>query len=1334
LTRPVGETEPRDAAGGYGALVALLVLGLAFRIIIAYLLPGSGFQVDISSFQYWAGNLAGEGLHGFYERPFFHDYTPGYLYVLWVVGGVAQHFGGTVGDLIMFPPIVADLVLAWLVWSMTRELGGSERSARIGAFFVVVNPVTWFDSVLWGQVDSVGVVVLLLALRELWRDHPERAAALAMLAALIKPQYGILIPIVAVVTIRRALWPAGGHGDDRDVTPSGTAWERTTRGPIRIVTTAVTGLVTALAVSFPFGLSLVGLIAQIFNTAGGYPYLSVNAYNPWALVSQNGHGVALDTRWVCDSTVVPSGPLTIQIGGFNLGSWPASDLSCPNGFMIGAVPAVIVGMSLFLVAAAVALALIARRPDRRTMLVGLAVLSLAFFVLPTRVHERYLFPLIAVGAILAAVSLRWRIAYILSSLAMLANMYAVLAYLYPGNPQIEDWLGIGPALTSQTGIAAAALTQVVVLAWAFSQLRDDPLDDLATEISGGEDPWADDPVRLAPPPPSPIPPASPVDLVPGSASGAVPTAASSLAASGTPTAIYEPVWDDRETATDLGPWAWIRARFGDRPLRPDRSRSLHDEPGGRYDRLDLWIVVVLVLGLLTMRMWRLAEPYEMHFDEVYHPRTATEFLQDWRYGIPHDIYEWTHPHLAKYAMAVGLIAFGDDKVTATTKLDTTVVDADIEPRWQDAAHPDRVSGDRLWVVGSDAVRAYDLVSRKLVATLPVPGASSISVDTSGHEVFVGANQEIRVIDTAPLDELRAGIETGEVNARAFTEVDGQDGGIVKLHATRDGSALVLVMTKPVPETSIAIGEPARDTLIFLDVGSTTETGRAQLSGVTQIADRGSGTVAVAEAEGVAFFDTETGTKRSTVHLDGQVGGLAVTDNLADDPIFVSYLSSEGPKLAVMKGGASASDDPVLLTSFRLPGDRVGPVYFDHASRMVHAVGSVSGDSAWGNNTAGAPTVYVIEPHANPPAIYADAELPYEPVAIALDDAREYPSTDRQQLLALSADGQLASIPIGRHAWAWRIPGVLAGVLMAALIYLLARLLFRRRSVGVMAAVLVAADGMLFTQSRIGMNDAYVGLGIVAAYTLFAVLWLRTGDSRRHWLAFALGMLMVGVLLGLALASKWVAAYAIGGIGLLVLARSALGRVLLILGMVGLSGVLGYIAISVPEGQSGGNYLFLAIMVGLTLVAVVANVLHPVAWTWEEQRIAIGAPIAAGIAVLLWGLTTNQLDGAWKLGPIVTTRLQVGFLGVLGGALVFSLFVGAGRLGFGPMAGIPAPDDPARLLEAPAPAPRGWLNLGSGFGLPGLWTLACLGALPLVVYVISYIPWALNGTNQIVAVA
>ena len=61
----------------------VLALGLVFRLIIATAsIPDSGFGVDLSSFQFWAGNLADKGLHGFYERDFFHDYTPGYLYVL----------------------------------------------------------------------------------------------------------------------------------------------------------------------------------------------------------------------------------------------------------------------------------------------------------------------------------------------------------------------------------------------------------------------------------------------------------------------------------------------------------------------------------------------------------------------------------------------------------------------------------------------------------------------------------------------------------------------------------------------------------------------------------------------------------------------------------------------------------------------------------------------------------------------------------------------------------------------------------------------------------------------------------------------------------------------------------------------------------------------------------------------------------------------------------------------------------------------------------------------------------------------------------------------------
>ncbi len=194
-------------SGAVGAVLVVLALGLALRLIIAYALPGSGFGVDLGAFRAWASNLATEGLFGFYERDFFHDYTPGYLYVLWVLGLVGEASGGVSVGLIKIPAILADLAIGWLVWSMILELGGRRSLALVAAFVAVVNPISWFDSVVWGQVDSVGVVFLLLGLREIWRDRPERAAILTVIAALIKPQLGILIPILALVTIRRAFWP-----------------------------------------------------------------------------------------------------------------------------------------------------------------------------------------------------------------------------------------------------------------------------------------------------------------------------------------------------------------------------------------------------------------------------------------------------------------------------------------------------------------------------------------------------------------------------------------------------------------------------------------------------------------------------------------------------------------------------------------------------------------------------------------------------------------------------------------------------------------------------------------------------------------------------------------------------------------------------------------------------------------------------------------------------------------------------------------------------------------------------------------------------------------------
>ncbi len=669
------------------AILVVLALGLALRLIIAYLVPGSGFAQDRTAFTFWASNLAAEGPFGFYDRPFFHDYTPGYLYVLWAVGLVGQALGG-IGDLLKVPPILADLSLAYLVWSMALELGIGRRRALAAAAIVVVNPAIWFDSVIWGQVDSFGVVFLLLAIRELWRGRSERAAVLTVVAAIVKPQFGILVPLVAAVTIRRALWPTGAHGDEPDPERRATTtdWEARTGGWTRIVTTGAAGLLTAVIVSAPFGLSITGLIAQIGSAAAGYPYLTVNAYNPWALLSLDGNGLAQSGTWIRDVAGTDPGQAT--------------------AFLFGPIPALVVGTALLLlVVGGISLA-VARRPDRLTILVGVVLLALAFFVVPTRVHERYLFPFLIVGALLAAGSPRWRVGYVLVSAATFANMYVVLTTIYPDNPGVSDWLGIGPAIRSSTGVALIAVVHLAAFAWSLTQLRSDARRELVDEWSAAA---LGANVRLRrlpafsrtargviPAQAHRRPPDEATDL-PENPGVVVPRALSATSAVA-PAAVLRvgpaplPTWSEQPSVAEVGAWDWFRSRLGERPVRADRSRALHGEPGGRLDRLDLWLVVVLVVTALTMRVWRLGEPYKMHFDEVYHARTATEFLQDWRYGIDHDIYEWTHPHLAKYAIAGGLVAFGDDRVVGESDLGVAVLAAVVEDRRDELLEPSKRTG------------------------------------------------------------------------------------------------------------------------------------------------------------------------------------------------------------------------------------------------------------------------------------------------------------------------------------------------------------------------------------------------------------------------------------------------------------------------------------------------------------------------------------------------------------------------------------------------------------------------------------------------------------------
>ncbi|MGD8486631.1 MAG: hypothetical protein PVH07_08350, partial [Chloroflexota bacterium] len=276
------------------ALLVLLLVGLVLRLTIAYVLfPASGFESDVASYASWAATMAEHGPGGFYANAGFADYPPAYLYVLWLVGLLAGP-AASASELVKLPPILLDVAVAYVIFRLVRGWTWpgprSEPLALAAAALYLFNPVSFYDSALWGQTDVAGALIVLLGLAALIRGNSEGAAALAATAALVKPQFGVvLIPLVAVVLLKRHLLQVGSGPRKPPWAPARVAaWLSREQGPRRLLTAFVAAWLAFFIIALPFGMGPYEYLERMFGTAGGYGYLSVNAFNLWALVALEG--------------------------------------------------------------------------------------------------------------------------------------------------------------------------------------------------------------------------------------------------------------------------------------------------------------------------------------------------------------------------------------------------------------------------------------------------------------------------------------------------------------------------------------------------------------------------------------------------------------------------------------------------------------------------------------------------------------------------------------------------------------------------------------------------------------------------------------------------------------------------------------------------------------------------------------------------------------------------------------------------------------------------------------------------------------------------------------
>jgi dolichyl-phosphate-mannose--protein O-mannosyl transferase len=687
------------------AFLGLLFFGLALRLLLAYVVfPQAGLRTDLHLFGDWSRTLAEVGPGGFYANVAFSDYPPGYLYVLWGYGLVGQTIANLLGGpsyglldyWIKLPALVADCLVAVVLYRALVRWQGPRAGLLVSGAYLLT-PVTWYDSALWGQVDAFGVLLLALAMIWLIDWRPELATLAAVAAFVVKLQFGIGLAVVAVVLLRRHLLaardPSGTSARQLGLPPPET-WldDRLGQGIMRLVSSALLGLAAFLLLLVPFdletlapaglaGIPIIGDLAGFvgLSTSAGafYPVLTANAYNPWALVG-------------------PTPLVTALSGNYQ---WTFDSLS------LFGVPAVVVGAVLFLAVAAGVAVLLWRRPEPLAILVGITVLAVAFFVLPTRVHERYLFGAIGVGAMLFATSRGWRLWFVGLSAVGLINMHAILTLAFRGygTPEMRA-LPFADLAREPLVIAFTALLSIAVLAWpiycAVRLWRERPTEPPAA-------------FHLPPPPPPPPPPwIAPTEPVERAGP-----------------AVEEPPWGVRDSAAVTGA-----------PASP---------PARRFMPLDWLLIVSLIVLALLVRLPGLDRPLGMYFDEDLHVRTSAEFLQGYRYGMLHPILEWTHPPLSKYVMAASVDLFGGNRQTGTADYGVEVIDAVVEPaRAADggaAAQP-----SRLYLLIADGVLAVELggAGRQLV---PVTAGTHLALDDARATLLIGTDSgQVLSLSTAPL--------------------------------------------------------------------------------------------------------------------------------------------------------------------------------------------------------------------------------------------------------------------------------------------------------------------------------------------------------------------------------------------------------------------------------------------------------------------------------------------------------------------------------------------------------------------------------------------------------
>lgn len=329
----------------------ILVLGFLIRL---FFVPQPGFSADIAYWKWWGMDAFKKGVvhtvnYTGYNYPSF------YLYILALTDGIYSLFSPLDTDffwnennllflfLIKLPYILADIGAGYLIYKIIKK-EVSEKWALVCSCFYIFNPVVIFNSSFWGQTDNLAAFLVLAVFYLLFKEKFFWAVILATISFFSKTQVAIFLPfILGFILVKK--------------------------GVRKVLEALLVIGITVYLINLPYILasSMNRVLDLILNAASFFPYASLNAYNFWWFsVPDMNFRSSSDLQLLFNSvTFKTTGILAFLIWWilalwvFLKGVWEDKKSSFGNWWSFWA---------------------------------GLAIVPFAFYMLPTEMHERYIFP------------------------------------------------------------------------------------------------------------------------------------------------------------------------------------------------------------------------------------------------------------------------------------------------------------------------------------------------------------------------------------------------------------------------------------------------------------------------------------------------------------------------------------------------------------------------------------------------------------------------------------------------------------------------------------------------------------------------------------------------------------------------------------------------------------------------------------------------------------------------------------------------------------------------------------------------------------------------------